>query len=158
MLFQPQTIYHIYNQGNNRQRIFYTPANYLYFLRTYLYPHVDFLAYCLMPNHFHWLVYARESACTWLNLTQDPEKPIPLRQELSHQINIALRTYTPVINNQEHRTGSWFRQHTKGKSGDIRPLKSGRDHRFDGSVFGPNCDYGWNYSHYLHNNPWEAGR
>jgi putative transposase len=160
MLFLPQTIYHIYNQGNNRQPIFFTHANYLYFLRkmrTYLLPHVDFLAYCLMPNHFHWLVYARESACAWLDLTKDPKKPVPPRQQLSHQINIALRTYTRAINHQEHRTGSLFRQHTKGKDVGIQLLKTGRNKRTDLYFPDPDSNYGWNCFHYLHNNPPEAG-
>ena len=57
-------IYHIYNQGNNRQKIFYNRDNYLFFLQKmndYLLPYCDVLAWCLMPNHFHWMVYVRES-------------------------------------------------------------------------------------------------
>ncbi|MDD3490054.1 MAG: hypothetical protein PHR62_09250 [Paludibacter sp.] len=57
-------IYHIYNQGNNRQKIFYNRDNYLYFLQKmndYLLPYCDVLAWCLMPNHFHWMVYVRET-------------------------------------------------------------------------------------------------
>lgn len=63
MQFHPNAIYHIYNQGNNRQQIFFKPENYLFFLkkmREYLLPHGDLLCYCLMPNHFHWLMYVRE--------------------------------------------------------------------------------------------------
>lgn len=57
-------IYHIYNQGNNRQKIFYNRDNYGFFLQKmndYLLPYCDVLAWCLMPNHFHWMVYVRES-------------------------------------------------------------------------------------------------
>ena len=57
-------IYHIYNQGNNRQKIFYNRDNYLFFLQKmndYLLPYCDVLAWCLMPNHFHWMVYVRET-------------------------------------------------------------------------------------------------
>lgn len=59
MHFETGDIYHIYNQGNNRQRIFFDRENYLFFLRKmreHLLPHVNILAYCLMPNHFHWMV------------------------------------------------------------------------------------------------------
>ena len=31
MQFETEYIYHIYNQGNNRQRIFFSDENYLYF-------------------------------------------------------------------------------------------------------------------------------
>jgi len=66
MKYQPNQIYHIYNQGNNKQRIFFRDENYLYFIekmRKYLLPNVHILCYCLMPNHFHWLVYTKEQAC-----------------------------------------------------------------------------------------------
>ena len=59
MEFFENELYHIYNRGNNKQRIFFKPENYLYFLkkvRTYIHPNCDILAYCLMPNHFHFLV------------------------------------------------------------------------------------------------------
>lgn len=48
--------YHIYNRGNNKENIFYEEGNYFFFLdklKSYLIPHVDVFAYCLMPNHFH---------------------------------------------------------------------------------------------------------
>ena len=64
MEFIKDNIYHIYNQGNNRQKIFYNRDNYLFFLQKmndYLLPYCDVLAWCLMPNHFHWMVYVRES-------------------------------------------------------------------------------------------------
>jgi putative transposase len=60
MQFEPNNIYHIYNRGNNSQRIFFTRDNYLFFLKklqTYITPFADILAWCLMPNHFHLMVY-----------------------------------------------------------------------------------------------------
>lgn len=32
-LFAPDVYYHFYNRGNNRQAVFFQPANYLYFLK-----------------------------------------------------------------------------------------------------------------------------
>ena len=55
MKFEPHTIYHIFNQGNNRQPIFFQERNYYFFLekmKTHLLPYGDIIAYCLMPNHF----------------------------------------------------------------------------------------------------------
>ncbi|MBK7939218.1 MAG: hypothetical protein IPJ82_20030 [Lewinellaceae bacterium] len=55
MLYQPSTMYHIYNQGNNRQQVFFNLDNYLFFLRkirSHLLECTDILCYCLMPNHF----------------------------------------------------------------------------------------------------------
>ena len=50
--------YHIYNRGNNRENIFKETRNYRYFLTLYakhIEPVADTFAYCLLPNHFHWL-------------------------------------------------------------------------------------------------------
>ncbi len=58
-------LYHIYNQGNNNQIIFKKREDYLAFLyktRTFLLSHCDILAYCLMPNHFHFLVNITEKS------------------------------------------------------------------------------------------------
>ena len=59
MQFEKNLQYHIYNQGNNRQKVFFEPRNYLYFItkmREFILPHADILCCCLMPNHFHILV------------------------------------------------------------------------------------------------------
>ena len=59
MQFEESFIYHIYNQGNNRQEIFFNKENYMFFLKkikTHITPYADILAWCLMPNHFHLIV------------------------------------------------------------------------------------------------------
>ena len=59
MQFEESFIYHIYNQGNNRQEIFFNKENYMFFLKkikTHITPYADILAWCLMPNHFHLMV------------------------------------------------------------------------------------------------------
>ena len=60
MQFDTGHLYHIYNQGNNRQKIFHNRENYLFFLRKihkHVLPFADILAWCLMPNHFHLMVH-----------------------------------------------------------------------------------------------------
>jgi putative transposase len=72
----PDSYYHVYARGASRQEIFLDDADYWYFLelfRRYLSPEeildsarmpydklhddVELLCYCLMPNHFHLLLY-----------------------------------------------------------------------------------------------------
>ena len=60
MYFTEGNIYHIFNQGNNREKIFFNDENKKYFLnkiRKHILPYADILAWCLMPNHFHLMVY-----------------------------------------------------------------------------------------------------
>lgn len=53
-----KSIYHLYNQGNRKQKIFFDAMDYYYFLklfRKYVHPYCDLFAWCLMPNHFHFM-------------------------------------------------------------------------------------------------------
>lgn len=58
--FQKDAYYHIYNRGNRKQNIFVVRRDYERFLKKTLEYKNDFnvtiLCYCLMPNHFHFLV------------------------------------------------------------------------------------------------------
>jgi REP element-mobilizing transposase RayT len=59
---EPGECYHIYNRGINRMNIFMEERNFAYFMRLYA-KHIDpvavTFAYCLLPNHFHFLVRMR---------------------------------------------------------------------------------------------------
>ncbi|MDO7876272.1 transposase [Hymenobacter sp. ASUV-10] len=103
MNLQPGRLYHLYNRGNNRERIFFNEENYRYFLgkmRKHLLPHTQLLAWCLMPNHFHWLLYVREDASV---------------AALGQDLRTMLSSYTRAVQNQQQRTGSLFQQHTQAK-------------------------------------------
>ncbi|MGK2861971.1 MAG: transposase [Chitinophagaceae bacterium] len=112
MEFFDNKLYHIYNRGNNSQPIFFKPDNYLYFLekvRKFILPHCNILAYCLMPNHFHFLISAdNRTVVTKLIANQN-------RNILSEGIRNLLHTYTKAINKQNNSTGSLFQQNTKAK-------------------------------------------
>ena len=137
MIIIANDIYHIYNQGNNREKLFYGDEDYIRFLklcRKYISPNCDILAYCLMPNHFHFLIYANENSAGirqvgHLNLC-----------ELSNGFRVLQSTYAQYINSRENRTGSLFRQKIKAKS-----LDNGDE------------NYGWIAFNYIHLNPLKAG-
>ncbi len=58
--FQPGRFYHIYNRGAHRVSIFREPDNYRFVLakmKRYLAQlHLTAIVYCLMPNHYHYLL------------------------------------------------------------------------------------------------------
>jgi REP element-mobilizing transposase RayT len=59
-LFEDGGYYHIYNRGNKKQQIFLQDRDYERFLEKVVEYRkkysVKILAYCLMPNHFHFLI------------------------------------------------------------------------------------------------------
>lgn len=126
MHFESNHIYHIYNRGNNSQNIFFTRGNYLFFLqkiRKHILPYADVLAWCLMPNHFHLMVYVKITELrldTVLGESKDKfgvkwGTVVNRERDFNHSIAILLRSYTRAINNQENRTGSLFQMSTKAK-------------------------------------------
>ena len=141
MHFQLNEVYHIYNRGNNKQKIFFSEENYLFFIRkleNQLVPYCDVLCWCLMPNHFHLIVNANENSCNIKSAFGG--KSI---NELSYRIGILISSYSQAINKQNKTTGSLFQQKTKAKLiSEEKRDKTG--------------NYLINTMHYCHQNPWRA--
>lgn len=180
MRFEKNTVYHIYNQGNNRQQVFFQEENYLFFLRKmreFVLPYADFLCYCLMPNHFHWLVYVKEVV---LEIKEDDDAkrgkgsrpseaknakrsdgvtrshPVTTMRTLNQSIGILLRSYSRAINKEENRSGALFGEETKAKDGWENPYLTPL-HPDYGKIW-QNWDiYGNTCFHYIHNNPVKPG-
>src|SRR5260221_14616457 len=97
MEFFENELFHIYNRGNNKQQLFFKPDNYLYFLkkvRKFLLPHCDIFSYCLMPNHFHFLINADNRTVVMQQIGSNQ------RNVLSEGIRNLLQTYSKAINIQ----------------------------------------------------------
>jgi putative transposase len=183
MNFETGNLYHIYNQGNNRQKIFFSRENYLFFLnkiKNHILPHADILAWCLMPNHFHLMVYVHDleievggsaeignaeigsttlsratNTNTNTNTNTDRIRTAKI-QTLNKSIAILLTSYTRAINIQENRSGSLFKPHTKAecltKADGITPS-------FYGSHINvriPEKEYPQVCFNYIHQNPVNA--
>jgi len=133
--------YHIYNQGNNRELIFKDRSDYIVFLkkiRRAFNQHCDILSWCLMPNHFHFLVQVRQEYEMNYPENDRTKKLNPLNKS----IGTALSSYTQNFNKKTGRTGSLFRKRTKAKS---LSFQRGEDNH------GINCYL------YIHQNPIRAG-
>jgi putative transposase len=135
MVIYPNEYFHIYNQGNNRERIFIENDNYVFFLEKverFILPVADVLAYCLMPNHFHFLVRTNQESCKKLKAGS-----LEL-SALSNGFRMLQSSYAQAINKGYGRSGSLFRQKTKMK------LLTDENHII--TCF-----------HYIHQNPLKAG-
>lgn len=158
MQFQEGHIYHIYNQGNNRRKVFFSERNYRFFIqkiKTHVLPHADVLAWCLMPNHFHLMVYVKMVAIEGFTQSETLAS-----RTINDSIGILLRSYTRAINKQENMTGSLFRKETKAKC--ISCNEETRN--FFNTNFGtsinltiPEKQYPQICFNYIHQNPVNAG-
>jgi len=118
---QPGNFYHIYNRGNNKQDIFFEERNYQYFLKLfdkYLSHFVVVYAYCLIPNHFHFLVRIKEIDQTSevfktseVYVDRDSKKFTPLEKAFKD----FFISYAKGINKAYGRTGSLFQSKFKKK-------------------------------------------
>jgi REP element-mobilizing transposase RayT len=132
MQFSEGSFYHIYNRGNNKRRIFFDERNYDFFLqkvRKYIGSRASILAWCLMPNHFHFLIYATNDTVAHVK-----ETPVKVNA-LTEGIRLLLSSYTKAIQKQEGITGNLFQQKTKCVCAD---------------------DYLTTAFHYIHQNPFRA--
>ncbi|MGY6521222.1 MAG: transposase [Mongoliitalea sp.] len=105
--------YHVYNHAIGSENIFREQENYRYFLhqyKKYLGGYVDTYAYCLMPNHFHFLIRVREDLAGFENLPGlSPAKlghasKNPVIKAFSDFFN----SYSKAFNRRFERRGSLF--------------------------------------------------
>ena len=98
-------------------------------------PEADVLAYCLMPNHYHFLIYTSEQSCVRVKAGNIEV------QRLTNAVRVISSSYTNFINKRDERSGSLFRQRTKFK------LLTSKEQP-------PNL--GFICFHYIHQNPLKA--
>lgn len=164
MQFNKGNLYHIYNQGNNKQKIFFNRENYLFFLQkihSHVLPYADILAWCLMPNHFHLMVLVREveiedGEIGGATPSRAPNISNPNTNSFSKSIGILLASYTRAINKQNNTSGSLFRKRTKAEcincQNEITPSFIGNNI----NVAIPEKQYPQVCFNYIHENPVKA--
>jgi len=109
--------YHLFNRGNNSETLFRESDNYTYFLALYakyINTVCDTLAYCLMPNHFHFVIRIREESqiktFSELHLFDNNKKGIITDKKPSPSAQFAhlFDIYSKSFNKMYSRTGSLF--------------------------------------------------
>lgn len=110
----PQSFYHVYFRGGNRSRIFRETADYEKMLKLFArylslqetknsvgvsfpnyYNRINLLAFCLMPNHVHLLVYQHQMAA------------------MAEFMRSLLTSYSMYFNKKYKRTGPLFESRYK---------------------------------------------
>src|ERR1700729_1856499 len=119
--------YHVFNRGNNCEIIFPAKINYDYFLekyKKYCAPIFDTYSYCLIPNHFHFIIKVK-SAYLIAKIIKSSQRPSfikyvadAINEEiisayLAREINNFFVAYVKAINKQENRVGSLLQKHFK---------------------------------------------
>lgn len=159
MDFSNGQIYHVFNRGNNLQTVFFNRENYLFFLeklRTYILPHADILAWCLMPNHFHWMIDVRHVEVE-ISEQVTQSHLLTKTRSLNDSISILLRSYTRAIQKQERMTGSLFQNRTKAlcltESQGVAPAYFNTHFGMMGNLDLPETNYLNVCFDYIHLNP-----
>lgn len=120
-MYREHVIYHLYNHSNNYETVFRNYENYVFFLkkfRKHLAPVADIICYCLMPDHFHFMIMPKPEGCmpsSVLKSGRKGDKPEDFQQVISQEIKTILSSYTKAINLRYKRRGSLFRAKTKAK-------------------------------------------
>lgn len=109
MLLYPDTYFHIYNHAIGKEILFNCDENYYFFIKKYyLYinPVAKTLAYCLMPNHIHFLIRTRKES--ELNQLENISTYKNIETYISKQFSNLFSSYTQAFNKVNQRRGNLF--------------------------------------------------
>lgn len=143
-IFQPCNYYHIYNRSVDGQKVFFTAKDYVFFFGRILFCKIKYkvkiVAYCLLPNHFHFLI--------------EVDKP---DARVSAFIATLCNSQAKYFNHRRERTSHVWQDRFKCKpvlyddylstvikNIELNPIKHGVVQKIED----------WTYTSY-HGNPWE---
>ena len=142
----PNQCYHVYNHAVGLDNFFKTDENYYFFLKkyiNYILPIADTFAYCLLPNHFHFIIKIKDEKEIISFFKEKKQKNIILKnlsQFLSQQFSNCFNAYTKSFNKLYNRKGNLFQR--------PRPFKK---------IHIDSDDYFRNTINYIHFNPIHHG-
>ncbi len=141
----PDTFYHVFNHANGDENLFREEKNYYFFLEKwtkYIEPVANTYAYCLMPNHIHFLIKTKTATDVTSNLKFAEDLPFgkfgTFQKVVSKQFSNLFSSYAQAYNKLYNRRGSLFIPNFKKKEID-------------------NPDYLKSVINYIHQNPVHHG-
>jgi putative transposase len=114
---EPGCTYHLYTHANGFENLFRSDENYRYFLRRYehfILPVAETYAYCLMPNHVHFLIRIKTAAELESSFGKF-ETFRKMEARISKQFANLFSSYTQAFNKMYQRRGSLFIPNFKRK-------------------------------------------
>ena len=119
---EEEIYYHIYNRANGNENLFRNEDNYNYFLSQwakYIEPIAETYCYCLMPNHFHFLIKIRkeqELMEVFEQKLKSKNSDVPdIKSHISKQFSNLFNSYSKAYNKMYERNGSLFQRPFKSK-------------------------------------------
>lgn len=107
--FEPNTFYHIFSRATGDEKLFKNEENYRFFLtkfKKYINPIAETYAYCLLPNHFHFLVKIKDGG--ELNSSFNEANSKNISAHIMQSFSNFLNSYTKSFNKVFDRKGSLF--------------------------------------------------
>ena len=120
MPLHPDNIYHVFNRAVGNEKLFRQERNYEFFLSKYLkhiLPIADTYSYCLLPNHFHFLIRMKcleNIEAHYLKMKKDKKFSLEIVPDfLMERFSNLFNSYTKAYNKIYDRKGALFIDYLK---------------------------------------------
>jgi REP element-mobilizing transposase RayT len=119
--FNPASYYHLFNHAVGNENLFRNDNNYKYFLakfKQYITPVCKVYAYCLMPNHFHFLVQIKTEAELLLFCKEQQKEiigKVDFHKIVMNQYKYMFNGYAQAYNKMYSRKGALFIDYLRRK-------------------------------------------
>jgi REP element-mobilizing transposase RayT len=141
----PSRLYHVFSRAIGSEKLFREEENYRYFLvkmRQHLSPVCEVWAYCLLPNHFHFLVEVRcedDIRSSFEKTKKDKPFQVEIASDfIMERFSNFLNAYTKAFNKRFRRHGALFTNY-------LKRVEIGEDAHLSTTLF------------YIHKNPVHHG-
>jgi putative transposase len=141
----PETYYHVFSRAVGNEKLFVKEENYSFFLKKFnlhVSPIANTYAWCLLPNHFHFLIRIKSPdaiEAVFKKIKTDRKyNPEITPDFLMEQFSNFLNSYSKAFNKTYDRKGALFMDY-------MRRVEVKEDEQFGATIF------------YIHKNPVHHG-